>query len=303
MAYYNLPPTMVQHWSYVYELNGYLMDVVRFLTRGHRDATQPLNPLAPEYVYQKKRSDTGKEDYKNQENEISKWIQKGRMFHRHHSNPIDNIKVNDNKNPHKVRKRSPTNRFQVLEEDEMDDVENDNTVVKIIAQDIRIEELTKEYNNAKEKMNTIKECYDVEAMTVQALQKLLGEYVEHQAQESQKKEDEHMEEKVYSECLQIITCSELENAIKCYDTSCGLVETMQHKLINAEVQYDKIMLRHKNLDHQYKRFMLEYEEEKERFDEEREQFYHDSEWRNAENRKRREDERRKSKYKSKGCYW
>ena len=62
------------------------------------------------------------------------------------------------------------------------------------------------------------------------------------------------------------------------------------------------MLRHKNLDHQHKRFMLEYEEEKERFDEGRENFYHDFEWRNVENCKRREEERKKSKYKSKGRY-
>ena len=264
MAYYNLPPTMVQHWSYVHELNGYLMDVVRFLTRGHRDETQPLNPLAPEYVYQKKRTDTGKEDHKNQENEISKWIQKGRMFHRHHSNPIDNNKVNENSNLYKVRKRLPSNRYQVLEEDEMDEVDNDNTVVKIIAQDIRIEELTKECNNATEKMNTIKECYDAEAMTVQALQKLLGEYVENQAQESQKMEDEYMEvEKVCTECLQGITCSELEDAVKCYDTSGRVVETLQHKLMNAEAQYEKLKLKHKKLEQQYDRLMSELDEERE----------------------------------------
>ena len=53
MAYYNLPPMMVQHWSYVHELNGYLMDVVRFLSHRYSTVKRPLNPLAPEYKEQK----------------------------------------------------------------------------------------------------------------------------------------------------------------------------------------------------------------------------------------------------------
>ena len=51
MAYCNLPPQMIQHWSYVYELNGYLMELVRSLSIGYRVAMRPLNPLAQSYEY------------------------------------------------------------------------------------------------------------------------------------------------------------------------------------------------------------------------------------------------------------
>ena len=46
MVYCNLPPQMIQHWTYVHELNGYLMEIVRTLSIGYRAAMWPLNPLA-----------------------------------------------------------------------------------------------------------------------------------------------------------------------------------------------------------------------------------------------------------------
>ena len=49
MAYCNLPPQMIQHWTCVHELNSCLMELVRSLSIGHRVATFPLNPLAPEF--------------------------------------------------------------------------------------------------------------------------------------------------------------------------------------------------------------------------------------------------------------
>ena len=53
MAYYNLLPMMVQHWSYAHELNSYLIEVVQFLSHGCSAEKRPLNPLAPEYIYTK----------------------------------------------------------------------------------------------------------------------------------------------------------------------------------------------------------------------------------------------------------
>ena len=98
---------------------------------------------------------------------------------------------------------------------------------------------------------------------------------------------------MHTKCLQSITCSELEDTVKRYDTSGRVVEMLQHKLMNAEVQYDKLILKYKKLDHQYERLMLEYDDEKEHF------YY---ELRKMENFKRREEERSKSKYKLKGRY-
>ena len=82
MAYYNLPPMMVQHWSYVHELNGYLMDVVCILTERYRAVKQPLNPLAPEYIHQKTKINTSKDVTNKDDTKTNEWSTKGRMFRR-----------------------------------------------------------------------------------------------------------------------------------------------------------------------------------------------------------------------------
>ena len=44
---------MVQHWTYVHELNGALTELVKILTTKYRVLKQLLNPLASPYIYEK----------------------------------------------------------------------------------------------------------------------------------------------------------------------------------------------------------------------------------------------------------
>ena len=52
MEYHNLPPIVVQHSTHAYELNGYLIDLVRVLSAGYRTAKRLLNLLASEHMHQ-----------------------------------------------------------------------------------------------------------------------------------------------------------------------------------------------------------------------------------------------------------
>ena len=47
MAYFNLPVQMAQHWTNVHELNGALVDVIKFLAKDFKVRHWPLNPTAP----------------------------------------------------------------------------------------------------------------------------------------------------------------------------------------------------------------------------------------------------------------
>ena len=69
MAYYNLPPQMIQHWSYVHELNGYLIELVRLLSIEYRVAMRPLNPLAQSYEYQLDTPTDNKQDCEDHQNQ------------------------------------------------------------------------------------------------------------------------------------------------------------------------------------------------------------------------------------------
>ena len=62
MVYCNLPPQMIQHWSYVYELNGYLMELVCSLSIGYRVDIRPLNPLDQSYAHQQDIPTDNKQD-------------------------------------------------------------------------------------------------------------------------------------------------------------------------------------------------------------------------------------------------
>ena len=66
MAYYNLPPYMIQHWTYVHELNETLKDLVKFLAVGHTAANRPLNPKVAPCVY--KRSEVRNVSKTNNDN-------------------------------------------------------------------------------------------------------------------------------------------------------------------------------------------------------------------------------------------
>ena len=57
MAYFNLPPFMVQHMTQVQELNGSLIELIKFLTARYIEEQKPLvvkqsslNPLADLFV-------------------------------------------------------------------------------------------------------------------------------------------------------------------------------------------------------------------------------------------------------------
>jgi len=253
MAYYNLPPMMVQHWSYVHDLNGYLMDIVRFLTRGYRTTTQPLNPLAPEYIYQRNGTVTGHTDHKTTDHETNQWCTTGGMFKQHHSHLKNKSKGNGNKNQNDSPTQSSSNRFKVLEE-ELGDVENDNTIVQSIAQDIKIEEITKKCDQINKKMERIQECYEVEDMTVQSLQALLSEYYNHHEKQIRRTEEEYVEvENLNHECLQHIACKEIKDAGERYDIAVNELETLQHEKMNAEEaiitvekEYQELKQKHKN---------------------------------------------------------
>ena len=61
----NLPPTIMQHWTYVHELNDYLIELVRSLSIGYRVDNFPLNPLAPEHVPQSMKNNQEGNEHKN----------------------------------------------------------------------------------------------------------------------------------------------------------------------------------------------------------------------------------------------
>ena len=57
MVYFNLPPFMVQHMMQVQELNGNLIDIIKFLTAKYIDEQKPLvvqkstlNPLTEPFL-------------------------------------------------------------------------------------------------------------------------------------------------------------------------------------------------------------------------------------------------------------
>ena len=62
MEYYNLPQYMVQHWTYVHELNGTLTDLVKFLAIGYKAAIRLLNQLAKPSVYKADKTEESIKD-------------------------------------------------------------------------------------------------------------------------------------------------------------------------------------------------------------------------------------------------
>ena len=46
MAYFNLPPCMIEHWDYVHKLNKTLVDLVEFLASDFHVSRRKLNPTA-----------------------------------------------------------------------------------------------------------------------------------------------------------------------------------------------------------------------------------------------------------------
>ena len=67
ITYYNLPPYMIQHWIYVHELNGTLVDLIKFLAPGYRAAQQQLNPMAMLYKYKQTTENRNKSTEQNNE--------------------------------------------------------------------------------------------------------------------------------------------------------------------------------------------------------------------------------------------
>ena len=46
MTHYNIPSLLVEYWSYVYQLNGALVELVNFLVVDYRSRHRMLNLLA-----------------------------------------------------------------------------------------------------------------------------------------------------------------------------------------------------------------------------------------------------------------
>ena len=118
MAYYNLPPYMVQHWTYVHELNGALTELVKILTTEYRILKRPLNPLASPYIYEKEIERSHKMDTTINIVEPSRKEQTCQW-----------TKIPPRNGPYQVQERmkpvpstrAKTNRFKELEETEEDD--------------------------------------------------------------------------------------------------------------------------------------------------------------------------------------
>ena len=110
-----------------------------------------------------------------------------------------------------------TNRYKIFEEDRIEDLVNDNTIVWSIVQDIRLEEVTTKYNKVIKESNKVTEYYNIEIMTSQALQAfLIEEYQKNkQAQEILMIKQEQLEvEQKYAESMQTLACQNYANQIK-----------------------------------------------------------------------------------------
>ena len=95
MVYCNLLLMMVQHWTCVQKLKGYLMELVRVLSIGHRTANGPLNPLALAYKCLKNDAEDIEPNTREKTNDkdqhsTNDWINKGRMFQHHSFFPNNN---------------------------------------------------------------------------------------------------------------------------------------------------------------------------------------------------------------------
>lgn len=148
MACCNLPPAMMQHWTYVYELNGYLMELVRYSSIGYRVANFPLNPLAPEHVPQSMKNNQEGHNARNiQVNSTSSEQWKiPRQYARKHGRSLSDAVD---------RNVSPCEILSVKEEE-------DN------AEETHMQKRNQEIKSKKEPSTTMNSC-DIDEITVEEI--------------------------------------------------------------------------------------------------------------------------------------
>ena len=162
MAYYNLPPYMVQHWTYVHELNGALTELVKILTTEYRILKRPLNPLASPYIYEKEIERSHKMDTTTNIVELSRKEQTSQW-----------TKIPPKHGLYQVQKRmkpvpstrAKTNRFKELEEIDEDEEGIDTDEVGVWESD------DEERRSCDSKVS---KSFDVEKMSTEELDEALA---------------------------------------------------------------------------------------------------------------------------------
>ena len=165
MAYYNLPPQMVQHWTYVHELNGYLMELVRSLSIGYRAAIFPLNPLAPVFECQGKKDTDKNNTTENSQNYATPACDEWMKVHKGFRPTEQYAKTNTPK--------ECINKYEILTDDE-DNIKNSKKPTSVD----KFKNKKEIKKNHKSKINNKKKnAYDIEEISIDALGKCIEEYV------------------------------------------------------------------------------------------------------------------------------
>ena len=170
MAYCNLPNQLVQHWSCVHELNGYLMELVRSLSIGYRVARFPLNPMAPEF-----EGDVEKDINKNNTTEVEEKQATTKTITNEWVTPNNTWKK---QNPPTNRQRRYENMHNILvslcEEEEK---QQERAQEEAEASAAVLHKIYKEIKSKEEKHNMetqqVNEMHDVEKMQVDVLESII----------------------------------------------------------------------------------------------------------------------------------
>jgi len=136
------------------------------------------------------------------------WIKEGKVFRK--QNTITPTRPNT--------KIKHNNRYKVLEDNE--EVEHDNVVVPQIITDIKLEETVKDRNRLQQTIEQVNEQYEVETMTVKAVEALLLQHHMRAEEESESNkkiiyESQNMKDKVTKLEQHITTLSNTHQIIVC----------------------------------------------------------------------------------------
>ena len=150
------------------------------------------------------------------------------------------------------------NPFQVLEEDDYGDVENNNMVIQIIAQDIRIEDLSKKRDQVIKRIEKIKEIYDVETINIQVLKALLITAADKLETIFHKIDDEHVEaDSMCNECVQRFMYKELEKAVERCNAVNRTLNATRNNTNQVKADYNNLKVKYLELENNYKQIKHE----------------------------------------------
>jgi len=113
------------------------------------------------------------------------------------------------------------NRYQVLED--VDEVEHNNVVVPHIIKDIKLEETVKDRNRLQQTIEHVNEQYEVEMMTVKAVEVLL---LEHHRRAKEEPKRNAMEQ----------DCGPGADLIRCYSECTAYLEQNEKRMLNGEIE-------------------------------------------------------------------